>query len=70
MALAIYELEDIGENDTLEAVAVHWYCGRDCQTKGIEDFPVEQSITVSPEEVNDFEDGAVCEVCNQPLVRK
>ena len=70
MAKAIYELEPIGENEKLEAVAVHWYCSNKCQCKGILSFPIQQPITVDPAETDDFEDGAICEACNVPLVAK
>lgn len=66
-AFVIYELEPIGESEKLEAVAVHWYCSRDCQTKGIEQFPIEQAITVTPDQNNDWTDGTICEACGKPF---
>ena len=70
MAFVIYELEEIGNpefSSNLEAVAVHWYCSQNCQTIGVEDFPVTQSLSVSSEQNNDFADGTICESCNRPL---
>ena len=69
MALAIYEMDRIGVNDSFEAVAVHFYCSPDCQNKGVESFPILQSISVNPEQNNDFIDGTLCETCNKPLAR-
>ena len=69
MALAIYEMEQIGVNDSFEAVAVHFYCSPGCQNKGTESFPVLQSISVSPEQDDGFPDGTICETCNKPLTR-
>ena len=68
MTKAIYELDSIGKDDALEAVSVHWYCSTDCQNKGIKQFPTQQPLSVSPDATNDFEDGAICESCNAPLI--
>ena len=67
MSFVIYELEPIGKDGALEAVAVNYYCSAKCQEKGAARFPISQAIAVSTEPDSERLPGTVCEVCNLPL---
>jgi hypothetical protein len=62
MAQAIYELDPIGVDGALEAVAIHWYCNEGCASRAKIEGPT------STGENNDAEDGAVCETCGKEIV--
>ena len=61
MAQAIYELDSIGVDGALEAVAIHWYCNEGCASRAKIEGPT------STGENNDAEDGAVCETCGKEI---
>ncbi|CAN5951025.1 unnamed protein product [Sphagnum jensenii] len=61
MAQAIYELEPIGKDGALEAVAAHFYCTTECSCRDKIDWPTSTSETF------DYADGTVCETCGFEL---
>lgn len=68
MAHVIYEMEPIGVNGSLEAVAVHWYCSEGCRSAGRTDFKVDMAhVIIAEGEDHDWTDGTRCEWCTSPL---
>jgi hypothetical protein len=62
-ALAIYELDSIGVNGALEAVAVYHFCSEDCRQAFRRTLWEPTSLGVS----SDFIDGTVCDKCGAAL---
>jgi hypothetical protein len=58
----IYEMEPIGVNGALEAVAIHWYCSESCRDKD-DTLLGDTKIGMN----GDYADGTVCERCVKPL---
>lgn len=55
-----YELEPIGVNGSLEAVAVHWYCSTACRDAA---HPEGHNYGSS----GDYEPGTQCEQCGEEV---
>jgi len=69
-AIAVYELEPIGENSALEANGqVHWYCTAECAVK---DTTIPKPHSEPTIDNGNCEDGTNCETCGaiwRPLIR-
>ena len=62
---ALYEMEPIGIDGHLEAVATLWFCSEGCREAYLSH--TEQLVVVASGEDSDYWDGICCEECGLPV---
>lgn len=67
MTTAIYEMEPIGVDGAMEAVAEHIFCSETCASEALAKWGNDDIAYSAPRPTEPTMDGLLCENCCKPL---